>query len=263
MTNAATMRTPRGLTAEVGRDWSLLGHPGTTDPSSPFDPGSIGGLPGPVQRWLRRTIAPGTPLYRTVHLEMSGQIRLGSWRTFSATQRLDLERGFVWTATARFFGLPVVGFDRYTRASGQMSWRLLGLIPVMRAEGVDVTRSAAGRHVGEVLVAAPTTALSPTMNWRAVDDAHATAAVLFDGQTHEVTVAVGAEGLLTELVMRRWGDPDGSGFAEHAFGARFSDSVTFEGITIPRSVAAGWHYGTDRWTQGEFIRYEVGRARYS
>jgi hypothetical protein len=40
------------------------------------------------------------------------------------------------------------------------------------------------------------------------------------------------------------------------------DEVTFDGFTIPRTVTAGWHYGTDRWREGQFIRYTIDRARY-
>ncbi len=253
-------RTPRGLTPDVRSDWSLLARP--DEPTSTFGPDALNDLPDPVRRWLRQCIAPGTPLHRSVELQMSGRILLGAWRPFSATQRLDLDRGFVWAATARFLGLPVVGFDRYTRGSGQMSWRLFGAIPVMRSDGADVTRSAAGRHAGEVLVAAPAAALNPAVTWRADDDEHATAAIPVGDGTHEVTVTVDSEGLLTELVMRRWGNPDGQGFAEHVFGGAFADHGTFDGFTIPRSVVAGWHYGTERWAEGEFIRYEVEKATY-
>jgi len=87
---------------------------------------------------------------------MTGEIRLGSWRRFSATQVLAPPTGFIWAANTRLFGLPVSGYDRYSSGTGQMRRRLLGVVPVMVAQGPDVTRSAAGRLAGEgVLV--PTT----------------------------------------------------------------------------------------------------------
>jgi hypothetical protein len=72
-------------------------------------------------------------------------------------------------------GMPIVGFDRYTRCSGQMRWRLLDAVPIMRAEGLEVTRSAAGRYGGELLLYLPTAAVSDMITWRAVDEARATA----------------------------------------------------------------------------------------
>jgi hypothetical protein len=42
---------------------------------------------------------------------MRGTIRLGTWCRFTATQVLAPPDGYTWAATARFLGLPVVGYD--------------------------------------------------------------------------------------------------------------------------------------------------------
>jgi hypothetical protein len=31
---------------------------------------------------------------------------------------------------------------------------------------------------------------------------------------------------------------------------------TFDGVTIPSAGRGGWFHGTDRWSEGEFFRYE-------
>jgi len=69
----------------------------------------------------------------------------------------------------------MAGSDHYTDGQGAMSWKLLGLIPVVRAAGGDVLRSAAGRASGEA-VWVPT-ALLPRfgVTWTATDDLHVTA----------------------------------------------------------------------------------------
>ena len=132
-------------------------------------------LPEPVRWWLDHAIEPGTLLTTAAEVRMHGEIRLGKWRSFTAVQRMTPTGGFVWAATALMLGLPIVGFDRYTRGSGQMRWRLLDAVPVMSADGPDVTRSAAGRYAGELLLYVPTAALSDMITWRAVDEARATA----------------------------------------------------------------------------------------
>jgi len=48
---------------------------------------------------------------------------------------------------------------------------------------------------------------------------------------------------------------------EHTFGAQVAGEVTRDGYTIPRTVTAGWYYGTDRWAAGQFIRYAIHDAR--
>ena len=106
-------------------------------------------LPPAARRWITHAVAENTPLARVVRLEMRGQIRLRAWWSFTATQILAPGDGFIWAATAKVGGLPILGYDRFTDGSGEMRWRLGGLIPVMSAHGPDVTASAAGRLAGE------------------------------------------------------------------------------------------------------------------
>jgi uncharacterized protein DUF6544 len=260
--------TPRGLTDEVRADWAALARPTETPPN--FEVAAADRLPEPARGWVTHAIAPGTPLRTSVELRMHGQIRLGAWRPFTAVQRLTVVAGFVWAATARLLLLPVTGFDRFTRGTGQMRWRLLDAIPVTSAVGDDVTsavgddvtRSAAGRHAGELLLAAPAAALSAEVAWRPVDGHRATARVHVGRDAHEVTLTIAADGALTELLLTRWGDPDKRGFGAHSFGASLEGEASFDGFTIPRDVTAGWHYGSERWPEGQFIRYTIHDARY-
>jgi hypothetical protein len=252
---------PRGLTDEVRSDWTALASPTRTP--DVFDPCCVAQFPEPVRRWLHHAIAPGTPLARTAEVRMHGEVRLGEWRSFTAVQRMMLSGGFVWAATARMAGLPVIGFDRYTRGIGQMRWKLLKAVTVMRAEGSNVTRSAAGRYAGELLVYLPAAALSKMINWRSVDETRATAVLEVGSTPAEVTITVGASGALAELALQRWGNPGGASFAEYPFGATFQDQIAFAGFRLPREVTAGWHYGTPRWAEGEFIRYTIDDVHYS
>lgn len=247
--------SPRGLTSEAATDWSDLGH--RTTASTGFDPDAVDVLPEPIRRWLVRAVPRGTLLHTGAQLGMRGQIRLGAWRPFTAVQRITPAGGFIWAATARLLGLPVTGFDRYTRGSGQMRWRLLNAIPVMTADGTDVTRSAAGRHAAELLSYSPTAALTEGVSWQPVDDDRATARLQIGPVTAEVTVVISPDGMLTEMVLPRWGNPDGTGFADYTFGASFHAHRVFSGITLPSEITAGWYYGTDRWEEGQFIRYSV------
>jgi hypothetical protein len=255
------MSFPRGLTDTVRTDWTDLGA--ATGAAARFDPAAAAaGLPEPVRRWLAHAIAPGTALLTSVELATHGTIRRGAWHSFSATQRLSVAGGFVWAGTASRFGLPITGFDRYTRHAGQMSWKLLDRVPVNTAAGKDVTRGAAARHAGELLVAAPAAALSRRVSWQPVDADRATAKVRVDAGYHEVTLTVAADGALTSIQMSRWGAGEDGSFGVRVFGADFEDEVTFDGFTIPRTVVAGWDHGTPGWAQGQFLRYTVDGAHY-
>ncbi|MFB4298527.1 DUF6544 family protein [Actinomadura sp. NTSP31] len=256
----ASARPPvPGLTPAARRDWADLAT--VAEQGRPFGPELTRQLPEPARRWLDHAIRPGTPLLRAVRLRMHGRIRLGSWRTFQATQILHPPHGFVWAATARVAGLPIRGFDRYSGGDGEMRWRMLGALPVMSATGPDISLSAAGRLAGE-FVFVPAVALSPAVTWEPADGDRARADVLIGGVTHSVTVTVTPEGSLTELVLDRWGAPDGERFGRHVFGARLEDEASYGGYTIPSMVRAGWWYGTQRWNRGEFIRYTLDQAHF-
>jgi hypothetical protein len=247
-------RAPRSLRAE----WARLAA--AQAPSGRFAAGLVDGLPDPARRWLASAIAPGTPLWTSVQLTMRGQIKIGAWRPFTARQVLA-PAGFVWSATARVAGLPVTGFDRYGSDTGEMRWRVLGLLPVMSATGADVTRSAAGRLAGELTCWLPTAFAAAS--WAAgpePDTAVATWRV--GGESVAVRVRVGTDGGLRELLLQRWGDPDGQGFGRHPFGVAIEAERSFGGVTVPSVIRAGWSWGTDRQDAGEFFRAEITSAAF-
>ena len=215
-----------------------------------------------MRRWQLHAIADGTPLARAVQLEMHGGIRIGRWAPFTAIQRLSVDERFVWAATGRPFGVPVIGFHRWTRSSGEMRWRLCGAVPRISATKEDVTRSAAGRHAGELLVSLPTAALSPEVSLRPLDFRRAVATVRAGGGSHEVTLTVDADGRLTELAMQRWGPAGRGTFALQPFGAALSGEATSGGVTVPQRITAGWHHGTHGWDAGQFIGWTVDAARH-
>jgi hypothetical protein len=131
----------------------------------------------------------------------------------------------------------------------------------MSAAGHDITRSAAGRLAGE-LVLVPAAALDPALTWHAVDEQHASADVRIGDAVHHVTIEVDERGAVRSLWLPRWGNPDGRAFAEHAFGVEFGGESALDGYTIPATLRAGWGYGTDAWPEGVFFRATIDMARY-
>ena len=59
-------------------------------------------------------------------------------------------------------------------------------------------------------------------------------------------------------MFRRWGDPDHTGtFGLYPCGGDVTSYAAFGGVSVPRTGRAGWFYGTDRWPEGEFFRYQI------
>lgn len=224
-------------------------------PDGSFDPDEVAALAEPVRRFFGAAIAPGTPRWRSVCLSMRGSIRVGRWLPFRATETLTPRRGFEWRARAA--GI-ITGSDRYFRGDGAMRWRLFGVLPVMDSDGEDVARSAAGRAGGEALWLP--TVLLPHFGttWEAVDDHHIRARFAVDDTPIDLRHTIDDDGHVTEVVLDRWGDPEGTGtFGWHPFGGSVSERATVDGMTVPVAGELGWGFGTNRWPDGAFFRYRL------
>jgi hypothetical protein len=220
-----------------------------------FTEAELDGLPDPVQRYLRTGIAPGTPLAGTAGIRMKGRIKIGRWVPFVARELLTPQLGFIWAARAA--GI-ISGSDRYVDGRGEMSWKLAGLLRVMHADGPDISRSAAGRAAAEAIWVP--TALLPRFDveWAADDDTHISARYHIEDEPIQVHYQLTPAGHIQSVVFDRWGDPDNTGtFSLHPMGGEFTGHETFDGVTVPDAGKLGWHYGTDRWNEGEFFRYRI------
>jgi hypothetical protein len=242
----------------VRQEWDRLRA--ATTQGDVFDLTMVADLPEPARRWLTHAIAPGTPLWRSAELAMHGQIRLSAWRPFTATQVLAPPDGYIWAATARFLRLPVVGYDRLSSGTAEMRWRLLGVVPVMTAEGPDIARSAAGRLAGEGVLL-PTTFRAATWARSGHPDT-AVATWRIGGEEQAVELHVGPDGQLLGVLLRRWGTPNGAPYGQYPFGVAVDAERAFAGITIPSAFRAGWWWGTERQDEGEFFRARITRATF-
>jgi hypothetical protein len=212
-------------------------HP--ADHLDAFDPDAILGLPEPARRWLTHAIEPGLPLVDAVELEMHGEVRLGNrWLRFTAIEALVPDSGFVWSAHTRLAGLPVSGYDAYVNGAGSMRWRLLGL-PLQSAHGPDVTRSAAGRLASEC-VQLPTSLVEHTWTAGAEHDRATYVHRIGSRPANPVTIDVGADGTLHGVSVRRWGNPDGTGYATYPFEVRFGSEFRIDGMILPNDISARW-----------------------
>lgn len=224
----------------------------------PFEPGP---LPPVARRWLARALPPDLPASGRVLLTISGEIKLRSWTPFRSREILAPRAGFAWEASAGRFPAVIRGMDYYLAGQGGMRWRLAGLIPVMRASGPDVSRSARGRVAGEAALC-PGALAGSDVFWRDEDDRFSVASWDFDGERMAVRFEIAPDGALRSASLARWGDHGGKGWRLQPFGAVVLEERAFEGVTIPSRLRAGWGFGTPDWDEGEFFRARVEDARW-
>ncbi|MCA8979635.1 MAG: hypothetical protein KDC14_06380 [Planctomycetes bacterium] len=196
---------------------------------------------------------------------MHGEIRLGArWDRFEGEQVIRAGRGFVWRASIRMRGMRVSGSDRWIDGAGLLSWKLFGLVRLARADGPDVSKSAAGRMAIEH-VWLPSALLESVEAWEPLDDAHCGARVRVGAEVSRVVLEVDGEGRLRSAGMQRHGTPDGprTPFRSESFGCRALEERRFGEVRIPSRLSAGWYFGTPRYEEsGEFFRCVVDDAQF-
>jgi hypothetical protein len=210
-----------------------------------FDPAMVAGLPEPAQRFLLAAIEPGTPLARSVEVAMEGTIVLDPERgpiAMEAVQVLAPPDGFIWSARTWGGLMRIRGYDRFSHGEGEMRWKLFGLIPVMRAQGADVTRSAAARLAMESLMMPafllPGVSRGASPAWEEVDDRHARFRVVIGGEEVVTTVEVDPDGRPLRAWAQRWNEG-----SYERFEVQFDGEISADGYRIPSSIVAGWRLG--------------------
>ncbi len=155
----------------------------------------------------------------------------------------------------------IAGFDQFVDGSGEMQWKLGGLVSVASASGPDVSRSAAGREAGEAFWLPTTLVPGFGVEWRIGTTGHPVATIPTAAGPIDVEYRLDSDARVESLALERWGDPDNTGtFGLHTFGGTMTEHRTFDGITIPTKGSVGWHFGTERWADGEFFRFRVSSA---
>jgi hypothetical protein len=230
-----------------------------------FDESMIEGLPEPAVRYLRRAIAPGTPLASCVQVRMEGRMKPSpeaAYVDLTATETLAPLRGFVWRAKLSMNGLPVSVVDRYDAGRGEMSVAALGFVPIMSSRGPDIDRSTRGRLAAE-------SAWVPSLHlpalgaiWEEVDTERARVTVKVDGDPIAITLRVAGDGRVRELTMLRHGDVGVPSFRLIPYGFLVEEDRSFGGYTIATRLTGGWWYGTARYDEGSASSFTVLDGRH-
>lgn len=214
----------------------------------------VSDLPEPARRYLTHSLAEGTPFPRGVRLETHFRMKLRAvdrrHRSLFGTEELEVPRSFRWSAKTRIGWLPIRVTDSYADGVGRTEVRLFGLLPLLRGQGPEITRSARGRLAAECLWMPSALARIPEERWTPRGSDRVAVELRIDGEPLVVELRVGVRGALRELEIRRHGNVGVPSWQGIPYGVRVEQERTFEGITIPTRVRGGWWYGTERY-QGE------------
>jgi hypothetical protein len=203
----------------------------------------LGGLPEPVQRYLRYTGVVGKPFARRVYLRQRGRVRLGSgqaWIPLHAQQWYSVRPpGFVWDATMRVAGIPVGrARDMYQEGQGQMLVKVASLITVADGKGEEMDQGSMMRYLSEMMWF-PTAFLEDNISFEGIDATSAHVTLTDQGKTASGTLFVDAAGRLTNFAARRYAITGGRGDLR-IWSAPVTGYGELAGLKLPAGVKAVW-----------------------
>jgi hypothetical protein len=239
-----------------------------SQPAGRFEPQTITGLPEVAQRYLKHAIAPGTPLYSVVELEMQGTFLLGDKNSFqsydmAARQVLRPPSQFVWVPRLHSGHLTITGSDGLVEDEAWTRFWLLGLVPVANVgTSPDVLRSAQFRAAVEGALWLPTTLLPENgARWEELGPDKARVTLGKRDPQIVLHLTLDRNGAVREVVGERWSNanPD-QHFRLQPFGGTITGERSFQGLTIPTAVSVGNHYGTRDYLP--FFQARITKARF-
>jgi hypothetical protein len=231
----------------INQIWQSLENTKAEKPT--FAPDLVAGLPAPVQRYFLHAITPGTTLATGVKLKMIGYFQPSPNQklTMQAKEILSLQ-GFVWQAFMGNKFLNLQGADYYYNNSGKVEFKIWGLIPFIKDENPDVTRSSIGRCGGE-LFWLPSALLPPNqVEWKEINNNTIQANLNIDKEIINLTLIIDEQGRVLEVKLPRWGNQNIDKTWQYIpFGGTFAQEASFQGFTIPSQINAGRWVGTENY----------------
>jgi hypothetical protein len=245
---------------------ALVGTP--TDHPTHFEPAMVADLPEIAQRYFRHAIAPGTPLYSSVELEMEGNFLLGDkdkYQTYamSAREVLRAPDQFVWMPRMRSRMMTITGSDALVDGKAWTRFWMLGLVPVAQDRtSPDLVRSAQFRAAVESALSLPTSLLpQKQVEWEQIGKDRARVTLHRFVPAIVLDMTLDPSGAIREVVGQRWSNANrDKTFRLQPFGGTMGADRTFQGLTTPTEIAAGNHYGTAEYLP--FFQVRVTKARY-
>lgn len=225
----------------------------------------LAGLPDVAQRYFTHAIRPGTRLARSVVLEMNGRISLrpaAGKQAMRAREILATPDGLIWNARVGSGRGTITGYDFYADGDGAMRWWLVGFLPVVRARGPDVVRSAAGRVALESIWLPSALLPARGARWEAVAEHSARVELGVGDEALTLELTVTPSGAVQRIAMMRW-DPQGLD-GTPAYVLWVADHIaaegTFDGYTIPTRLLVTARAGTEQ--AHPFFEAVVHRASF-
>lgn len=221
-------------------------------------------LPPIVQKWLTGSGIVGKELISNVYLTQDLQLKLkpeqDSWNSGAAEQYFTIQPpAFNWSINTEMNSiLKVVGRDRFQNGKGEMTIKLLSLIPVANAkDNKKIDQATLQRYLAEI-VWFPSAALSRHISWEPIDKYSAKATMEFNGTKGSGEFYFDKDGKFEKFLAMRYQGSDATHPTEWTVVATRTEEKS--GIELPVECEASWALDTGKWT---WLKLKITDIQYN
>ncbi len=221
-------------------------------------------LPIIVQKWLLNSGMVGNEFIKSVFLEQDAQLLLKpeqkEWNNAKAVQYFTIEPpAFNWSVSLKINPLiNVVGRDKFESGKGEMTIKLLSLIPVINARNNEkVNQATLQRYLAEI-VWFPSAAISPYINWETIDDNSAKATMNYNETKGSGVFHFDENGNFKKFIAMRYKDAKDTEPTEWIVTA--TKSELRNGINIPVETKVDWKLDSGDWT---WLKLKITNIKYN
>lgn len=225
----------------------------------------IEGLPISIRSWLTSSGMVGKETIRSVHLEQEAlmQMKPGqkNWNKANAKQYFTTDPpAFNWFVNLSMFRiLPVAGRDKFEDGKGEMTIRLLSLIPVVNTKNNQKTdEGTLQRYLAEI-VWFPSAALSPYITWEPIDDFSAKATMNYMGTEGSGTFHFDKDGRFLKFETMRYAESDENS-ERKLWTVTATKTGVRNGISIPVEANLKWKLEEGDWT---WLKLKITHIEYN
>lgn len=229
-----------------------------------IDRKSIEGLPPIIQKWLNHSGIIGSQNISNIHLTQKLQLKLKSeqenWSYGKAEQYFTTQPpAFNWNIHTKMNSvLSVVGRDKFENGRGEMTIKLLSLIPVANAKNNEKTNEATLQRYLAEIVWFPSAALSKYIKWENMAEYSARAIMTYKGTKGSGVFHFDANGNFKKFVAMRYKESNDAKPTEWTVTSIKTEERN--GIKIPVECTADWELGNGKWT---WLKLKITDIRYN
>jgi hypothetical protein len=219
-------------------------------------------LPEIVQKYIRYSNSIGKEKIRNFRIVFEGEFRTDpkkEWAKISALQYTDLtDTTRLYYMDLKMFGLPVLGFHKYSDAKATMLGKVAGIIKVIDGKGPEMDTGETVTVFNDMCMLAPGSLIDKRIEWQSIDPLTVKATFTHSGIRISAVLYFNEKGELKNFVSEdRYYSPTGETFEKYRWSTPVKDYKEYEGIRIASGGEAVWTLPEGDYSYGRIYIKEI------